>query len=47
MYVTNVKKELKRIDVVQYVSQIVDCGDAAKKETLELCKECDAALRDI
>lgn len=41
------KKELKRIDVVQYVSQIVDCGDAAKKETLELCKECDAALREI
>lgn len=41
------KKELKRTDVVQYVSQIVDCGDAAKKETLELCKECDAALREM
>lgn len=41
------KKELKRTDVVQYVSQIVDCGDAAKKETLELCKECDTALREM
>lgn len=41
------KKELKRTDVVQYVSQIVDCGDAVKKETLELCKECDAALREM
>lgn len=41
------KKELKRTDVVQYVSQIVDCGDTAKKETLELCKECDNALRAL
>lgn len=41
------KKELRRTDVVQYVSQIIDCGDAVKKETLELCKECDNAIREL
>lgn len=41
------KKELKRDEVVQYVAQIVDCGNAAKKETLELCKECDNALKEL
>lgn len=41
------KKEFKRTEVVQYVSQIVSCGEAPNKETLELCKECDDGLRSM
>lgn len=39
------KKEFKRAEVVQYVLQIVSCGEAPNKDTLELCKECNDGLR--
>lgn len=41
------KKEFKRTEVVQYVAQVASCGELAKKETLELCKECDTGLRSM
>lgn len=41
------KREFKRTEIVQYVSQIVDCGESAKKETLELCKECNDGLKSM
>lgn len=41
------KKEFKKDEVVQYAAQILYCGDAVKKETLELCKECDYAFKTL
>lgn len=41
------KKEFKRDEVVQYAAQILYCGDAVKKENLELCKECDYAFKKL
>lgn len=41
------KKEFKKDEVVQYAAQILYCGDAVKKETLELCKECDYVFKTL
>ena len=41
------KKEFKKDEVVQYAAQILYCGDTVKKETLELCKECDYAFKTL
>ena len=41
------KKEFKRDEVVQYAAQILYCGDAVKKENLELCKECDYDFKKL